>query len=363
MPIPKSAVDVISPAFEHTKRQLFQPFRLGNWTRLAVIAVLTGEFLGAGWNGPSNINIPGGSSEPEQKFRLLTEKGPTPDQIVAALTKYLPWILVGVVALACLAIVWMYVESVFRFVLFDAVLRSKYGIRAGWRRWRQAGSWFVLWQFGLSTVELAIIGLIAGLPALLLWRAGTFDRPADHFGTLFGVAALAFAGVMLVAVAGGLVQSLAKDLVVPVMAMENVRVLEGWRRLWRMMRPEKSAYVIYVLMKIVLGLGSAILFGMAGAVVFIALLIPVGLAGGALIVLGKAWGLAWNEYTIGAAVVLGAIGLLAIFYVMGMVYAPGMVFFQAYALHFLGARYPVLGAELPRGPGAVAGPIESSISS
>jgi hypothetical protein len=35
--LPVSAVDVIKSAFDHMKQQLFKPFRLGQWTRLAAV--------------------------------------------------------------------------------------------------------------------------------------------------------------------------------------------------------------------------------------------------------------------------------------------------------------------------------------
>ena len=43
-----SAVDVIGPAFERMKQQLFKPFRLGQWSRLAVTGLLAGEMGSAG---------------------------------------------------------------------------------------------------------------------------------------------------------------------------------------------------------------------------------------------------------------------------------------------------------------------------
>ena len=51
--MPISAVDAISPAIEHTKRQLLQPFRFGQWMRLAVVGLLAGELSsGGGCNMP-----------------------------------------------------------------------------------------------------------------------------------------------------------------------------------------------------------------------------------------------------------------------------------------------------------------------
>jgi len=348
-----SAVDAISPAFEHTKRQLFRPFRFGRWARLAVVAVVTGEFANGGFSGSSNFNFPT-ATQPGHKFSLLVE--PWQENWPELLLRYLPWILVGVVALLCLWTLWYYAESVFRFILFDAVLRGKYEIRAGWRQWRAAGRSYFWWQMAFSSVLLVVMGIVAGVPALLCWRAGIFKSPGDYIGTLIGVGLLVFFALMAVVLLGLLISLLARDFVVPVMAMENVRVLDGWRRLLPMLRGEKGAYAVYVLMKIVLTVGSAILFGILNAIVFLCLAIPVGIVGVLLYVAAKTTGFVWNAYTMTAAGVLGVAALFAIFYVSGFVYAPGLMFFQSYALRFLGARYEKLGAALTEGAGPEAAP-------
>ena len=57
--MPISAMDSISLAFEHTKRQLFKPFRFGQWVRLAFVGLLAGE-LGSG----GNLNLNSHSGQP-----------------------------------------------------------------------------------------------------------------------------------------------------------------------------------------------------------------------------------------------------------------------------------------------------------
>jgi len=350
-----SAVDVISPAFDQTKRQLFQPFRFGTWARLALAAVLTGEFTSGGGTGPSNFNLPSGT-EPEKKLGLLASGLPE------HWLEYLPLILAGIVLLMVLWVVLMYVGSVFRFILFDAVLRAKYEIGAGWRRWREAGTSYFLWQLGFGSLVLLAIAVIVGVPALLAWRAGMFDHPDAYLGTLLGYGIVAFLAFGLVILAAMLIEVLAKDFVVPVMAMENVKVLEGWRRLLPMMGGEKGAYAVYVLMKIVLAVGAAILFGILNLIVFLILLIPAGIAGVALFLLWKAAGLTWNPYLAAVAGVLAVAVVFAVLYVAGFVYAPGLVFFQSYALRFLGARYEKLGAELARTWAPAAPPAAGTVT-
>ena len=55
---PLSAVDCIGPAFAQTKHQLFAPFRLQRWARLALVCLITGEFAGGGGGPSGNFNFP-----------------------------------------------------------------------------------------------------------------------------------------------------------------------------------------------------------------------------------------------------------------------------------------------------------------
>ena len=92
-------------------------------------------------------------------------------------------------------------------------------------------------------------------------------------------------------VVGAIVGLFAKDFCIPIMAMEEVGVLAAWRRLLPMLAAEKLAFTGYVLMKIVLAIGSAIIVGITTLMTFIVLLIPLGIAGVLFSLAEKRWGL------------------------------------------------------------------------
>ena len=56
--MPITAVDSITLALEHTKQQLFKPFRIAQWTKLAFVGLLAGE-LGTNGCNRSNFRFPG----------------------------------------------------------------------------------------------------------------------------------------------------------------------------------------------------------------------------------------------------------------------------------------------------------------
>ncbi len=351
MPKTTGAGDVISPSFEYTKRELFQPFRFGRWMRLAVIGAVTGELSGGSFSLPSgNFNLPT-NSQPDGKDSLAAVMPPW-----EIWQDYGVWIVAGVAALVILMLVWIYAESVYRFILFEAVLRGKYELREGWRRWGEPGRSYFWWQILFGGATLILMGLLFGVPALLAWRAGWFEHAEDHVGALVLLVLLAVVVLLLVFTAMMLISLAARDFVVPVMGIENVGVMEGWRRALAMMRGQKGAYAFYVLIKVGLGMAAAVVFGIVGVIVFLTLLIPAGIAAVGVVLLAMAGGMTWNPYTIAAAVAAGALGILVIMFVSGLVCAPGLVFFQSYSLRFLGQRYEKLAAELAARDGAATMP-------
>jgi len=346
MPKLLSAIDCIGPAFEQTKRQLFAPFRFQRWARLALVCLITGEFTGGG-GFSGNFNYPrprsrGGDSllNPEQfDWRLLHS--------------FLPWIIAGVALLLLLVLLWVYVASVYRFVLFDSVLYDRCELKGSWGRWEPYGRSYFFWCLSLFlAVSIGLLLLIGG-PIFFAWRAGLFHNPREH------LVALILGGLVLLFVLfaffvlSALVALFAKDFCVPLMALEKLGVLDAWRRLLPMLGAEKMAFTGFVLMKIVLAMGSAIIFGIITLLALVAVAIPLVIAGVVLFFVGKAVGLAWNLATISIVVILGGIILTGILYLIALMSTPPMVFFQSYVLHYFGARYPTLGAVVfPPPPGA-----------
>ncbi len=340
MALSSQAVDTIGPAFERAIKQLFKPFRLGHWLRLGVVSLLTWEFSGGGFNFP-------GSSGPSD----------TSEELLAA-TPAVP-VIIGATAAALILMLFLtYVASVFRFILFDSVLNDRCAIAEGWARWQRQGRSLFLWWIGFTAIMIFVFTAFFGVPAGLAWVAGVFDAPGEHVVLLvIGGVVLFFAFVALIVAT--LVVSLAvKDWVVPLMAIENIGVLEGWRRLWPMVNVNKSAYILFVVMKALLAVGSAIFFTILYVIVALMLVLAALIPGIIAALVGQAAGFTWSPATIALVSVVGGIVILVVLYFMALIYTPAMVFFQAYALHFFGTQYPKLGGLLtsPTPPTTLEGP-------
>ena len=344
MPKRLSAVDCVSPAMAQTKKQLFSPFRWGRWLRLALICLLTGEGAGGGGGGPpiGNFNLPS-LPTPHGKDGTTTALLAIPHVDWGTILPWLPWIAVGVVLLFALFFLWIYIASVFRFVLFDSVLHDRCTFKGSWTQWEPCGRSYFFWSIVLFLATGLGTGLIIGIPALIAWRAGLLEHPDDHVALLI-LGGLVFFLILVVFVVAAAVTALfAKDFCVPIMAMEKIGIMDAWRRFVPMLAGEKMAFTGYVLMKIVLTIAAAIIVGIATVLIFLFLLIALAIAGAIIFFGGKAIGLTFNVATISILVVLGGVIFAGLLYVVGLINTPAMVFFQAYTQYFIGSRYPPVG--------------------
>ena len=109
---PLGPTEVIAPAFERAKAQLFAPFRWGFWWRMAIVALFAGEIGGGGFN----INIPsGGFPQRTGRGDHLLLRGENP----LLRPELLPWIATLIIAIVVLFFVFLYAHSIFRFILFQ----------------------------------------------------------------------------------------------------------------------------------------------------------------------------------------------------------------------------------------------------
>ncbi|MBS1852173.1 MAG: hypothetical protein JST79_14785 [Acidobacteria bacterium] len=340
--MPISAVDTISPALQHTKQQLFRPFRFGQWNRLALVGVLAGELSSGGsCNVPSSFQTPRPSDDSQQ---FLSSPGlDFPKFDLHALLWALPFILLAALVLAVL---FLYLNSRMRFVLFDSIVAKECRIREFWGRRGEPAFQFFLWQIGIAALALVTVTILVGIPLGFALLAGWLQQPKEHLLPLILGGIVLFLVVLTVLLTMFVVSVLTKDFVVPQMALENIGALEAWRRLLAMLRSEKGGYAGYLGMKVVLAIAASIAVAIVSVIVFLILAIPVGVLGVAAVLSGKAAGMTWDVYTISLAIVAGSIALAVFLYILGMICVPVSVFFPAYSYYFFAERYPRLHAAL-----------------
>ncbi|HLW83657.1 MAG TPA: hypothetical protein VKR60_00500 [Candidatus Sulfotelmatobacter sp.] len=351
--MPISAVDAISPALLHTKKQLFQPFRFGQWAKLAVVGLLAGELGSSGGCNNfnfNNINLPRGDSGRhflEQSFLLQSWNMPD-------LALYAGLIAALVAAGLVLGVIMMYVGSVMRFILFDSVLAGECRVGEGWGRRQGPGFRYFVWKILYLLASVAFVTMLIGIPLAAAFGAGWVKEPKEHVAALILGGIFLFLVIFIFALAAAVVFVFTKDFVVPQMALEGIGAFEGWRRLWPMMKAEKGDYVIYVVMKIVLAIVAAVIIGIVTLIMTLFFAVPTAVLAVVGVLAGKSAGLTWNAYTITLAVVVGCILLFIFLYLLSLVSVPVIVFFPAYSIYFFAGRYPALSRALYPAPAAAA---------
>jgi len=345
-------VDAINPAIQHTKKQLFQPLRFSQWVRLALVGFLAGE-LGSGGGCNTNLNLP---STYHQRGSEQFLGATWPSQLAGH-----PAMLAGLIASLIvvglgLFVLFIYINSVMRFILFDSIVAKECHIRQGWVRRRPHGRRFFVWQILLTLVSFAACVVLIGVPLAFAWIVGWFDHPGEHLLPLILGGIVLFLLFLALVLVLAVVHVMTKDFVVPQMALEDISAMEGWRRLWMWLNAEKGGYAGYIALKIGLAIAAGIALAIITVIVFLAVLIPVGGAGVVAVLAGKAAGLSWDVYTITLAVVAACIVLAVLIFVFALISVPAVVFFPAYSIYFLAARYPALAALLSPAPPSSAAP-------
>lgn len=352
--MPISAVDCVQPALQHTREQVFTRFRFGQWSRLALVGILAAE-VHVGGCGFGNL----GSSWPHTPHKNQSDLLPSsslpfnwpglnPNHVSNDIGQFIGLIVVGIFAIILLAFVFLYINSVFRFILFDSVLRRHCSIGEGWQKWRRAGGRFFLWQIVFQIATWLFMLVLIGIPLALALAAGWATDLKAHIGRMIlGVILLVglFLVFFLTIIA---VQVLAKDFLVPIMALDNLDFADGWHRLMAMIGREKGRFAVYLLLKLVLSIAAGILFSIIAIIPALFIFVPAAVA----VIAGHEAGMGWSVTTISLAIILGSLLIFLLIYLVALVCVPATVFFPAYAIYFLASRYPSLDALLHPAPPA-----------
>jgi len=327
-----SPASAISSALDGTLELLFQPFDAWKWARLGLLCL----FLGG---GTPTAAFQWSLGALPADFRL-TDLLARVRQYVA---QYPSLIFLLIVFAVALGLGFLYLRSVFRFVLVDSLVKKDVGLRGGWSALRPLGHSYFRWLVGtlLTLAGAFIFMVIVALPGL---RAPSTTGP----GRLFATAALALmlSLIVLLGLVVALLIVLTDDLVVPLMYAKRWPLPPAWQELWQKMRHDPASFAIYILLRFGLSVGVSV------AVLLFLVPLLIGVFSGAIIVaatvvlalhlMGLTW--VWNLPTVGLVVValvfLGGV-LVTLLGAVGM---PGQVFLQSFGLRFIAARSPSLEA-------------------
>jgi hypothetical protein len=338
-----SAIDSFGPAFARVSAILFRPFRLGTWLKMGLIGLLGGGVVVANgsfnFRAPAPSNMPSGDLPPnaEEIFRAIRS---------IHLADYFHIFVIVIAVIIVLALIFLYLFCRFRFILFDTVVTGQPAIGRGWLKYEsQANRYFGFWLV-FRLVSWATMLLIVGVPLWHAYKSGVFsgDNSLPAFFAILASIALA---AIAASIAFAIVSTLAKDFVMPVLALDNLSVGDAWSAVWRVAASEPGAWAAYMGMKLLCAVGSWIVLSIAFVIVLLPASIVIGIPVGVLVAIGilsfKSIGAVAGIIICGIGFLVAAAGFICLLLILT---APVSVFFTSYALYFFGGRYPKLAALL-----------------
>jgi hypothetical protein len=341
---PLSATEAITPAIERAK-SILSPFSLGLWIKLGLVGILAELSsqlpfppMGGGGAGAHNPTHSGTTTI-------------TPELGILAGVITLGVILVVGVIFFILGLLLLYFGSRLQLVLMDLVATRTTLVSPAWQRtgprtWRWIG-------LKVLTIVLAFlfVGLITAAPLIYFIRSMPRGmQPPNGIPpasiALF-VLSVIFAACILLAVLW-----IIRDFVMPFILFDDATIGDAVRDAIEIIRNEPGPVLFYLFMKLVLGIVLAIAAELFIGIATVIAAIPLGVIGAIL------YAAVHNAGSGGIAVMYAGLGLLALILVAAIVCivlcvcAAVLIFNQAFALYFLGGRYPRLGAILEPTPPA-----------
>jgi len=331
-----SATEAITPAIDRAKA-LLQPFALGRWLKLGLVALL------AEMSGQFAFPPLGGSSQPHQHFAAPWSGAASGAAILAIAV-------VAVIGLV-LTLVLFYLGSRMQLVLMDLVATRTTLVAPAWHR-TASRTWRWIGLKVLCFLAFVILmGILLAYPIFLLAHAF-----AQNKAGAIGGFALFFVAIFLAVFVAALVAWFLRDFVLPFILFGDARPGDALRSAVFIARCEPGSVLFYFFMKFVLMLAAGIACELCFVLAVLACGIPTGAIGAAM------WFLLRHSGPLAHAIMYGGFALLGVVFLTGMVCsilcisAAVLIFYQSYALYFVGGRYPQLGNLLEPPPPLMPGP-------
>jgi hypothetical protein len=331
------ATEAVSPAIARTKLVLFSPFRAGRTWKLSA----TGYLAFA-----ATVFLP----FPFLYISLAASLMHSGHRTAAEL------VIVGVIVLTAILLVLFYVFSRLEFVFFDIVLHRGEFVAPAWRKYgEQTWPWIAIKVvLGVAMIAVFSVPLVSymhhGFGMMFMMKPGQPPPPGFVLQLLgFEFTFFAIFGAMF------LIGSLLTDFVLPSMALENAPVRESLRRFVALMRREPGQIAGFVGMKALLAIAGYI----AQTILFYVVVLVFMIVMAIIFIVGYLVLHALHVPSV-VMVVLAFVAAVPLYfgligYVLILLLGVLLTFLQAYALYFLGGRYPLIGkaleASTPAPPG------------
>jgi len=239
----------VGAAWDRMKMILFQPFNLEKWFILGFAAWIAGLNTsgggGSGGGGGNSFSQPGsytrGGSVGSEFSHFWNDYG--------ALIIVASAIVIVVVLALSIAFTWLHARG--KFIFLDNVLYNRTAIAEPWKKYRAQGNSLFLWNLAIG-----FIGVLYILICALICVPAAIPLIHGSGATAVGVMGIVCAGTMLLvySIVIAFIQMLVYDFVMPIMLKYDLRIRAGWSRFNEILKPDFGRFVIYGLVRFLLGI-------------------------------------------------------------------------------------------------------------
>jgi hypothetical protein len=242
----------VGQALSRVNAVLFRPFDLGKWFVIGFTAWLaylgeSGGFGGGGnfgnWNGRHGQSARGAL----EQLRTF---------IVDNLAWLVPVAIVVILILLVIGLAVLWLSSRGRFMFLHCVALNTGEVVVPWERYgREANSLF-LFRLVVALISMVVFLPLAGGVGLVILRMiyrGSFSV-SGIIAVVFLVMAMILLGIVF-----WIIARLTKDFIVPLQFIRRIGCLAAWQELRRMLPGNLGNFILYLLFRIVLGMGMSLL--------------------------------------------------------------------------------------------------------
>jgi hypothetical protein len=278
---PSQKMDVIhaiDQAIQHTKQVLFRPFDAGTWLRFGLIIFL--EVLAGGGSGISA----GIRSAFQGAFRGFDAGSGTVKGISGQIDQGVHWIelhlalLVPVgLAVMCLMIalgvLLKWLSSHGRMMLIRAVACNDSRIGENWTQTREPAFSMFLFRLVLYIIAFPLTIVTMGLAA---WNVVVLARAETDSVFVYVMTLLPYILIMvLICVAYGLINSLLRNFVAPLMFQFSLSCVQGWRQFGAAARGNVLRLILFYVLATVYWMFAGVVSMLVGCLTCCIAFIPV----------------------------------------------------------------------------------------
>lgn len=348
--------EIVNSSIEWTATILFRPFKLKKWLILTFAAFLSGSIV-------SGCNLPIRSLDILQKIR-----NPAASQAVHAsvyapanqekqcpldfsgITKsfkdnkpalFILLLISGIILIIFLYLLFLWISCRFSFVFLENVSKNDASLKKPFRENKNLGSSLFLFElsvFGgiLITISILVFVFISGN----IFQVLKDNISHQQIGKTILVC-LPFGFVFLfLMLLSGIVFLITRDFVIVIMRKDNIRITQAWKKVFSILQVHKLLLVKYILLKIGLGICSAIIYNLLTLLSLIGIVLPFIILMGLFFILHTILQETYQYlyFVIYLFILIPALSFFA--YFMFCLNLPFAVFFRTLSLKFIGRLEP-----------------------